>query len=53
MLSLIAFCAALYLLASARPGLARGQFDWTRQIVRLLRALGLETEVRTAPETDP
>lgn len=35
---------------SARLGLARGQFDWTWQIVRLLRGLGLATAVRTAPE---
>ncbi len=36
---------------SARHGLGPGQFDWTWQIVRLLRALGLAREVHVAPET--
>jgi fatty-acid desaturase len=38
---------------SARHGLARGQFDWTWQIVRLLRALGMARDVRVAPEVRP
>jgi fatty-acid desaturase len=35
---------------SARHGLARGQFDWTWEIIRTLRALGLARDVRV-PET--
>ena len=31
---------------SARHGLLPGQFDWTWQIIRALRALGLATDVR-------
>lgn len=37
---------------SARHGLAAGQFDWTWQIIRLLRATGLATNVRVAKEGD-
>ncbi|MBV8519250.1 MAG: acyl-CoA desaturase [Acidobacteria bacterium] len=37
---------------SARHGFGRGQFDWTWQIVRLLRALGLAKGVRVAPEVE-
>jgi stearoyl-CoA desaturase (delta-9 desaturase) len=35
---------------SARHGLTAGQVDWTWQIIRLLRALRLATDVRTASE---
>jgi fatty-acid desaturase len=36
---------------SAKHGLAPGQFDFTWQVIRLLRALGLAKEIRVAPET--
>ncbi|HMG86377.1 MAG TPA: acyl-CoA desaturase [Terracidiphilus sp.] len=37
---------------SAKHGLARGQFDWTWQVIRVLRAVGLAREIRipTAPD---
>ena len=34
---------------SARHGLLPGQFDWTWQVIRLLRALGLAKDVRLPP----
>jgi fatty-acid desaturase len=27
-----------------------GQFDWTREVIRVLRAVGLATDVRLPPE---
>jgi stearoyl-CoA desaturase (delta-9 desaturase) len=32
--------------SSAKHGLENGQFDWTWQVIRALRALGLAKEVR-------
>jgi fatty-acid desaturase len=37
---------------SAKHGLAAGQFDWTWQVIRGLRALGLAQDVRVASTTD-
>jgi fatty-acid desaturase len=37
---------------SAKHGLAKGEFDWTWQVIRVLRAVGLAREIRvpTAPD---
>jgi fatty-acid desaturase len=37
---------------SAKHGLAKGQFDWTWQVIRGLRAVGLARDIRvsTAPD---
>ncbi len=37
---------------SAKHGLARGQFDWTWQVIRLLRALGLAYVIRLPADAD-
>jgi stearoyl-CoA desaturase (delta-9 desaturase) len=37
--------------SSARHGLLPGQFDWTWQVIRALRALGLAHDIRVAPPT--
>lgn len=37
---------------SAKHGLQRGQFDWTWQVIRVLRALGLARDVRVPNEAD-
>jgi fatty-acid desaturase len=37
---------------SAKHGLARGQFDWTWQVIRGLRAAGLAHDIRIATEAD-
>jgi fatty-acid desaturase len=37
---------------SAKHGLAKGQFDWTWQVIRVLRRLGLATDIRVASESD-
>jgi fatty-acid desaturase len=37
---------------SAKHGLAKGQFDWTWQVIRVLRALGLARDVRVASESE-
>ena len=37
---------------SAKHGLTRGQFDWTWQVIRGLRAVGLADNVRVATDTD-
>jgi fatty-acid desaturase len=39
--------------SSARHGLLPGQFDWTWQVIRLLRAIGLATDVREGPPQSP
>jgi stearoyl-CoA desaturase (delta-9 desaturase) len=38
--------------ASARHGLLPGQFDWTWEVIRALRALGLATNVRVPDGSD-
>jgi stearoyl-CoA desaturase (delta-9 desaturase) len=38
---------------SARHGLLPGQFDWTWEVIRALRALGLATRVRLPGKHDP
>jgi fatty-acid desaturase len=37
---------------SAKHGLARGEFDWTWQVIRGLRAVGLAREIRVPNERD-
>lgn len=37
---------------SAKHGLRTGEFDWTWQVIRALRALGLATNVRVASENE-
>jgi fatty-acid desaturase len=37
---------------SAKHGLAAGQFDWTWQVIRVLRALGLARDIRVASEQE-
>jgi fatty-acid desaturase len=37
---------------SARHGLLPGQFDWTWEVIRVLRALGLATQVRVQEAHD-
>lgn len=37
---------------SAKHGLAHGQIDWTWQVIRLLGALGLATDIRVPAEAD-
>jgi len=37
---------------SAKHGLARGQFDWTWQVICLLRALGLAHDIRVPADAD-
>jgi stearoyl-CoA desaturase (delta-9 desaturase) len=37
---------------SARHGLLPGQFDWTWEVIRVLRALGLATQVRVPDAHD-
>jgi stearoyl-CoA desaturase (delta-9 desaturase) len=37
---------------SAKHGLSKGQFDWTWQIIRGLRAIGLARDIRIATEAD-
>ena len=37
---------------SAKHGLAKGQFDWTWQVIRILRAVGLARDVRVPSEIE-
>lgn len=37
---------------SAKHGMAKGQFDWTWQVIRGLRALGLASDVRVPSEAE-